>query len=82
MMSSGQVYRCPICGAEVTVIRAGSGRLTPRCCNTGMILKEKPSRVFHCPTCGAQVTVIKEGKGNLEPRCCNAKMALVELQQN
>lgn len=37
----GAVYRCPVRGAEVLVIRAGSGRLAPVCCNRPMLAKIK-----------------------------------------
>ena len=32
----GQVYRCPVCGAEIVVVRQGHGALAPQCCNEPM----------------------------------------------
>jgi ribosomal protein L37AE/L43A len=29
-------YVCPICGAEVAVLRGGTGGFAPRCCNREM----------------------------------------------
>ena len=70
----GQVFVCPRCGAEVMVVRAGSRRPTPRCCNGPMVLQERLARVFHCPNCGSEVTVIREGGSVPTPRCCNRFM--------
>ena len=72
----GQVYRCPVCGAEVSVIAAGSGWLAPLCCNRVMALLSLPHDSYCCPVCGAEVMVLKSGSGNLAPRCCNLDMDL------
>ena len=70
----GQVFRCPICGAEVTVIRAGHGGPTPRCCNRYMMLKREHAAGYRCLLCGSEVVVIRQGDGELRPRCCNRDM--------
>ena len=73
-MTHGQVYRCEVCGAEVTVISGHAGRLRPRCCNRAMT--PRPGRlVFYvCPVCGSEVAVVQEGSGDLRPHCCNKAM--------
>lgn len=43
---SGQVCFCTICGTEVSVIKAGSGKLSPVCCDKQMILKESVSPII------------------------------------
>ncbi len=70
----GQVYRCPVCGAEVSVIRGGEGELAPRCCNQPMKLLARRHEVYYCPVCGAEVMVLRHGAGELAPRCCNRAM--------
>jgi len=76
----GQVFVCPNCGAEVTLVRAGGGRPTPRCCNRPMVLQERPAQVFYCANCGAEVTVIREGGCVPTPRCCNRFMLPMAAQ--
>jgi|GEM_PF-1077922 len=71
---AGQVYRCPVCGAEVSIIRGGRGPLAPRCCNQPMVLLPKLHATYVCPVCGSEVMVIHEGAGQLAPRCCNRPM--------
>lgn len=72
----GSVYRCPVCGAELSVIKGGSGELKPICCNTEMIMLEPINTVYVCSVCRSELMVIKNGK-NLEPICCNKKMRAV-----
>jgi desulfoferrodoxin-like iron-binding protein len=72
----GQVYRCPVCGAEVSVIAAGNGWLAPLCCNRVMALQPVSHDSYYCPVCGAEVMVLKSGGGNLVPKCCNQEMDL------
>ncbi len=71
---TGQVWRCPVCGAEVSVIRAGRGALAPRCCNRPMELLARRHATYCCPICGSEVMVIREGSNAPEPRCCNRAM--------
>ena len=75
----GQVYRCLICGAEVTVIQGMRGELTPRCCNEPMTLLPRHSRAFRCPVCGAEIVVVAQGPGELAPQCCNEPMAPIQV---
>ena len=70
----GQVYRCEVCGAEVSVAKGGRGALTPRCCNEPMALLGQRQSAFLCPVCGAELLVLSEGPGTLAPRCCNLPM--------
>jgi desulfoferrodoxin-like iron-binding protein len=75
----GQVFRCPICGAEVSVIRSADGKLAPRCCNQPMELLSTHHESFRCPVCGAEIMVIRRGRGALTPRCCNEPMVAREV---
>ena len=70
----GQVYRCPVCGAEVSVVRGALGALAPRCCNRQMLLLTQRHATYACPVCGSELMVIREGAGPLAPRCCNTPM--------
>lgn len=74
----GQVYRCLVCGAEVTVINNAPGELAPVCCNEPMSLLPQRHRAFHCPVCGAQIVVIRRGPGALAPVCCNRPMDAIQ----
>ena len=75
----GHVYRCSVCGAEVSVVRPGYGGLAPRCCNTAMIRLPGRHETYRCPVCGAEVMVIRGGAGPLTPRCCNTDMIAREI---
>ncbi len=75
VISLGRVYRCPVCGAELSVIRGGRGRLQPVCCNTEMVQLKITSHVYVCSICGSELMIIKGGE-NLQPICCNKKMGL------
>lgn len=70
----GHVYRCLVCGAEVSVVRGGIGEFAPRCCNQPMALLAQRHEVYYCPVCGAEVMVLRSGAGELAPRCCNRHM--------
>ncbi len=74
----GQVYRCPVCGAELTVIQATRGELAPRCCNQPMALLPRLRRAYRCPVCGAEIVVVRQGHGALAPQCCNEPMSVVQ----
>lgn len=69
----GQVYRCPVCGAELSVIKGGRGQLKPICCNKEMAALEVINSVYVCSVCHSELMVIRDGD-NLEPICCNKKM--------
>ncbi len=71
---TGQVWRCLVCGAEVSVVRPGEGALAPRCCNRAMEPLVWRHATYFCPVCGAEVMVIREGSDIPEPRCCNRPM--------
>lgn len=75
----GQVFRCMVCGAETTVIRAsrGSGPLRPVCCNQPMALLNKRNEMYRCPVCGSEVAVINPQSNNLRLICCNVPMRLL-----
>jgi len=70
----GLVFRCPICGAEVTVVSTHLGDFTPRCCSTDMICKEQRVSFYYCPRCGAEIAVLREGYGDFQPHCCGIDM--------
>ncbi|MBI5327388.1 MAG: hypothetical protein HZB80_03705 [Deltaproteobacteria bacterium] len=72
----GHVYRCHICGAEVSAIKSGNGRFKPVCCNRDMIMTENINAVYFCPVCFSELMVIKGNTKNLQPRCCNNKMKI------
>lgn len=73
----GVVYRCPVCGAELVVIRGSSGVLAPVCCNRPMVRARARMRFFRCPLCGAELAVIRDAGGELAPVCCNEPMQVV-----
>ncbi len=75
----GQVYRCDVCGAEVSVAKGGQGQLAPRCCNQPMALLPVLHAAYFCSICGSELMVIKEGTGELAPRCCNKRMVRRKL---
>jgi desulfoferrodoxin-like iron-binding protein len=70
----GLVYRCEICGAELTVLAFAMGVFEPVCCNAPM--QPKPQRVtfYRCDVCGAEIAVIKAGPGEFSPVCCDQPM--------
>lgn len=70
----GQVYRCPVCGAELSVIKAGKGGLKPICCNKEMILLKRINTVYVCPVCFSELMVISGSDKKIKPICCNKKM--------
>ncbi len=73
----GRTYRCPVCGAEVTVMVRHHGDFMPRCCNRAMIaLKHRPAFMV-CPVCGTQISVWNAFGGKFVARCCNMPMRRV-----
>ena len=70
----GQLYRCPICDAEIAVLTAHIGKFRPRCCNTDMQLLSRGLVFYVCPVCGAELAVLRAGEGEFELRCCNTGM--------
>jgi len=77
--AKGFVYFCQICGAEITVVRAGDGSLSPRCCNMQMEFKSRVLTVFFCHCCGSEAMVLIPGVGNTVPVCCNTPMNRVNI---
>lgn len=73
----GVVYRCSVCGAEVSVVKDSEGHLSPVCCDVPMEVTGRVSVVYHCPRCGSEVMVVMGEPRNLEPHCCDTKMLLV-----
>jgi len=72
----GRVYRCPVCGAELTVLGSKVGRFKPRCCNTDMELSPGKLQFYICPVCGAEVALLGTHADAFAPRCCNTAMLL------
>jgi len=71
----GRTYRCPVCGAEVTVLAGHEAEaFCPRCCNVDMVRTEGHVVFYVCPVCGAEIGVLKVGGGTFYPRCCNVDM--------
>ena len=70
----GQVYRCSVCGAELSVIKGGSGNLQPICCNKEMIRIQTINTVYVCSVCFSELMAIKGDAKNLQPICCNKRM--------
>ena len=71
----GSVYRCPICGAELSVIRMGkSSGLHPHCCNEPMEFVGSINPTFRCGVCGSEVMCVSGESEKLELSCCNGQM--------
>lgn len=77
MIVKGTLYRCPVCGAEVTVVCGGKGAFSPVCCNLPMIRRKAPVHVYHCDVCGSEVAVLLGEERRMELICCNRPMKLV-----
>ena len=76
---AGTVYVCPICGAELSVIKGGHGRLAPMCCNAAMTLVAKINSIYRCPVCGSEITVISGFSKSFSPVCCSTGMLIKVL---
>lgn len=75
--SAGLVYRCGVCGAEITILVSKHGEFVPRCCNTAMVAQPQTVSFYTCPVCGAEIGLIRSGQRGAEtftPRCCNTDM--------
>ena len=73
-MRKGYVYRCPVCGAELSVVSSVGSELRPRCCNTQMEATEHVNEVRVCGVCGCELMVIMGTGASLSPLCCNTLM--------
>jgi endogenous inhibitor of DNA gyrase (YacG/DUF329 family) len=72
---TGASYYCPICGARVTLLRAGSENLRPRCCGVDMVpVRGQPLPAYFCPICGTEVSLIKDNEKHLRLICCGVPM--------
>jgi competence CoiA-like predicted nuclease len=72
----GAVYRCPVCGAELSVVRRTAGVQAHLCCNTEMVLTSRVNPTYFCSVCGTELMLIK-GKGKrFSPVCCNEPMGI------
>ncbi len=74
----GDVYFCPVCGAEMTVLNGKGGDMELHCCNVPMELVERNIVFFYCPDCAAEVTLLRGQEDNLDLHCCNKPMIAVE----
>ena len=70
----GAMYRCPVCGAEIAVLRPAGGDFRPVCCNRPMELMPQQAILYRCPVCGSEIAVIRPGAPGFRPRCCNTDM--------
>ena len=73
----GNVYRCPLCGAEVTVLAYKSGDFDPHCCNVEMVLTKSNVVFFYCTECAAEVTLLHGEEQRLDLHCCNKPMVVI-----
>lgn len=73
-MKKGGLYRCPVCGAELSVVSSVGAELRPRCCNTQMEATEHVNEVLTCSVCGCELMVIVGMGESLSPLCCNTSM--------
>lgn len=74
---AGTTFRCPVCGAECTVIAPRMGNFTPRCCNRPMVALRRRAVFYRCPVCGAEIMAVRRGAASFAPFCCNKPMDLV-----
>ena len=71
----GQIYRCPICRAEITVLaRMEVKDFRPHCCNTAMEIMEHNAVFYMCEVCGAEVAAVRDVPEDFRPRCCSQLM--------
>ncbi len=77
----GALYRCPVCGSELSVIRESTGRFEPHCCNRPMDFTGRINPVYYCPLCGSELMPVILRSEKFEPLCCNRPMVLKEVQR-
>ena len=70
----GNIYRCPVCGAEILVVAKAHGAFEPHCCNVPMLPARYKARFFTCPVCGTEIAALKPLNATFLPRCCNVRM--------
>ena len=76
VVKKGQTWYCPVCGAEVTVIRVGRACPELVCCQRPMIAKPELVVFYVCEICGAEVVMLRGQTRHLNPHCCNQPMNL------
>lgn len=74
----GDVFFCPVCGAEITVLNGKGGDFYLHCCNVEMQLVDRSIVFYYCPECAAEVTMLRGEQGNLDLHCCNQPMIAVD----
>ena len=74
MLAQGTMFRCPVCGAEITQLRPAPEGFLPRCCNVAMVRLERQAVFYRCPVCGAEVAALRPASPGFFPRCCNTDM--------
>ncbi len=75
-LEHGTMLRCPVCGAEITVLAwRGGGSFQPRCCNVKMELLPQKAIFFKCEICKAEIAAINDlSRSDFTPICCNRQM--------
>ena len=58
----GRLYRSPVCGAELLVVKAASQALDAHCCNTAMKPTDKLVDIYHCKQCGSEKVEVTGGR--------------------
>lgn len=79
LIKAGMVYVCPVCGAELSVIKGGHGGFSPVCCNVAMRRANRINSIYRCPVCGSEITVISGFSKSFSPVCCSTGMLLKVL---
>jgi len=72
----GALYRCPVCGAEIILLRRAPEGFRPVCCKKPMLLQPRHAPLYRCQVCGTQVAIIGFGDPAFRPKCCNREMKL------
>jgi len=72
-----EVLYCPVCGAELVVLKGKGGEVEFYCCNTIMKKKEKKVKAFYCEICGSELLWTFESGITPELHCCNQPMTMI-----
>jgi predicted RNA-binding Zn-ribbon protein involved in translation (DUF1610 family) len=72
--TKGLVYRCPVCGAELTVLATRHGSFHPVCCNVAMSPLARRLAFYACPVCGSEIAIVQPGAPGFKPVCCRTPM--------
>ena len=76
-LRAGVTYRCPVCRAEITLLRPAPAGFAPRCCNVDMQRVAYEAAFYRCPVCQAEVALLSLRNPDFVPRCCNVDMQRV-----